>query len=676
MFFKKKKPISDEVVPGAAPGASAKESLFAPGLNPLPTQANFGSSVQAASSIQFAREDVSASIASTPVPAWESQAASELPSDSQTTDVWQAWESGEITVFEQNDVVNNPEVEFAVEPGNAPAQAEPDSDFQEVFPEGVYLASEETDLSAAPPADASDWAAFLKDFSASSLSVDTPSSESLNTASPEAFSPESAWTKPPSSESVELPEFVASESAPPEFELPESALPDAIWSELTLPELPPSEPLSSPSSPSLPEEEASLRWFDEDAIVSRMTTDESLGAASGEDLSHFTENGGTFLDAVNEQLYPDDPFHSAENPDEPPGKTAFEEAARYLFPETMQSPVDWSEMLAVPSVPPSPVGQSHLGVHWPNEVFNTASLELGSSFQTGGSGLMELSADELEPSPELEPLTFDWMEEAPPVASFADIPESQSVEASVPDLEDFPDTRADFVSDFRSALHVAPLSDEASFFEETENPSQPDEPPAPPAEATLPSDEPEMPQDEAEVIPQDEPVWDFSLEEAAFEDAISTAPDVSESVPGPPIENEEFSPPSEEISLPECSPVAASVVAPQPSPAPLSDVLVAPVAKLGRLDIVSVCPLDVDTRLMVVHNGEVYALMAQSGLEDQPRITVLKIFDRNPLAYQSTFAAVPDTRAEREGLYMVQVGVLHGILSLFKDQITWHRDLG
>jgi hypothetical protein len=779
MFFKKKKPAQDTALPTPSVGGS----LFAPGLNPLPTRPDLGPSAATAPPPAPVREEAKLSPPAAPAASPEA------------VDAWQAWETGEgfapatgplpesgapeIAGPESALWEANPGISGESEAGRngiqSPASTRDKAevaDSREILPDGVYLAPEEPSPTAAS-ADTADWAAFLADFSAPSSedASSGPSGSALSEASPASSPPsETAWPEF-SSTGAALPEsgFERSEPVHPEpapsfresgpteaemseFALLESVLPDSAWSELALPELPPSEPLSVPPGSLLSESPAepddSLGWFiDEEAAAAigrefQETSEATTPEAA--DLSHFTENGGTFLDAVNERLYPDDPFHSEAAPDEPPAETAFEEAARYLFPETMQSPLDWSEVLAVP---PSPAGQSHLGVHWPDEVFNADSLELGPSYQTGPDGLTELSADDFRAEAEPEQtVSFGWAEELSEARfqEFSqDAGEAEAAVASISNAEESPDgfaadgfsdddfqsggfppespapsgsadadreaaAYAEFVADFRAALHVDPALDEAAFLEGNTPPDEtvPDagvqlspEMPFPPDSTLMtqvgevfPSDAPlaQPPDRPAETsgpptaaTPWDEPVWEFSMEESTFGEAVPAMPDEPESVAGPPPAEETGLSPGMEPSpaLPEIAPVVAAagiaVARPEPpSKPPVPVAPAAPVAKLGRLDILSVCPLDVDTRLMVVHNGEVHALMAQSGLEEQPRITVLKIFDRNPLAYQSTFAAVPDTRSEYEGLYMVQVGVLHGVLSLSKNRIAWHRDLG
>jgi hypothetical protein len=96
---------------------------------------------------------------------------------------------------------------------------------------------------------------------------------------------------------------------------------------------------------------------------------------------------------------------------------------------------------------------------------------------------------------------------------------------------------------------------------------------------------------------------------------------------------------------------------------------------LGNLEVLSVCPLAADRRLLVVHSNGVFALMGQVGLE-QPQISVLKVFENNPLAYQNTFTAVAEAQAAAQGMFVTQVGTWHAIVSTFQDKITLHTELG
>lgn len=96
---------------------------------------------------------------------------------------------------------------------------------------------------------------------------------------------------------------------------------------------------------------------------------------------------------------------------------------------------------------------------------------------------------------------------------------------------------------------------------------------------------------------------------------------------------------------------------------------------LSDIQILSVCPLFGDRRLLVVSSNGIYALMGQVGLQ-QPQVAVLKLFDHNPLAYQNTFTAVAEAHADSQGMFLTQAGTWRGIISTFQDKITLHTDLG
>ena len=117
---------------------------------------------------------------------------------------------------------------------------------------------------------------------------------------------------------------------------------------------------------------------------------------------------------------------------------------------------------------------------------------------------------------------------------------------------------------------------------------------------------------------------------------------------------------------------------PQPESRPLPQKPPQPQASelmLGNLEILSICPLDAERRLLIIHNSGVFALMGQSGVE-QPEISVLKVFENNPIAYQNTFTAVAEGQAGNQGMYVVQVGTWRAILSTFQTKITLHTELG
>jgi uncharacterized cupin superfamily protein len=96
---------------------------------------------------------------------------------------------------------------------------------------------------------------------------------------------------------------------------------------------------------------------------------------------------------------------------------------------------------------------------------------------------------------------------------------------------------------------------------------------------------------------------------------------------------------------------------------------------MEHLEILGTCPLTQDKRLLLVQSGQQFALMGQAGFEN-PSVYVLKIFDGNPVAYQQTFAAAQEGQAGEQGMFVVQVGTWHAIVSTFRDQIVLHTELG
>jgi len=96
---------------------------------------------------------------------------------------------------------------------------------------------------------------------------------------------------------------------------------------------------------------------------------------------------------------------------------------------------------------------------------------------------------------------------------------------------------------------------------------------------------------------------------------------------------------------------------------------------LGNLEVVGICQLSMERRLLVVHHDGVYALMGQNG-QEKADVNVLKVFEHNPLAYQHTFTAVEEANAAGQGMYVTQVGTWHAIISTFQDKITLHTELG
>jgi hypothetical protein len=141
--------------------------------------------------------------------------------------------------------------------------------------------------------------------------------------------------------------------------------------------------------------------------------------------------------------------------------------------------------------------------------------------------------------------------------------------------------------------------------------------------------------------------------------------------PGPVPQTQPFSAPLEEQWYTAAEPVTA--VAPVPTERQQPD----PATRLtlGKLEVVSMCQLSPDKRLLVVKNEGCFALMGQCGPEKE-NINVLKMFAHNPLAYQHTFTAVEEGQSAGQGMYVIQLGTWHAIISTFQDKITLHTELG
>lgn len=120
---------------------------------------------------------------------------------------------------------------------------------------------------------------------------------------------------------------------------------------------------------------------------------------------------------------------------------------------------------------------------------------------------------------------------------------------------------------------------------------------------------------------------------------------------------------------------AATLAAEPPSTVQPGTVTPPSAFTLGNLEVLGVCPLSEDRRLLVVQSNGMYALMGQVGVE-HPQISVLKVFANNPLVYQNTFTAVAEAQAAAQGMFVAQVGTWHAIVSTFQDKITLHTELG
>jgi len=115
---------------------------------------------------------------------------------------------------------------------------------------------------------------------------------------------------------------------------------------------------------------------------------------------------------------------------------------------------------------------------------------------------------------------------------------------------------------------------------------------------------------------------------------------------------------------------------PDMQPPPEADVAASVASfELGNLEIVSVCPLEGDKRLLLVQSNGVFALMGQVGAQN-PDVSVIKIFENNPIAYQKTFTAIQEGQTGNQGMYLAQVGTWHGVISTFQQGILLHTELG
>ncbi len=137
------------------------------------------------------------------------------------------------------------------------------------------------------------------------------------------------------------------------------------------------------------------------------------------------------------------------------------------------------------------------------------------------------------------------------------------------------------------------------------------------------------------------------------------------------------------VELPAAPPQASAeaVIAPTPLVAvapPIVEPIFArpePVLPTEKLDILGVCSIDANKRLLLINNDDVIALLGQVGT-DNNHLRVLKIFDTNPIAFQNTFTAVREARPDRQGLFMVQVGLWRGIVSSYGDSLSLYSELG
>lgn len=454
-------------------------------------------------------------------------------------------------------------------------------------------------------------------------------------------------------------------------------------------------------------------------------------ASPGQQVPADPMSSGQFLDSVSSQLYPDDPF-SLDSTTLSEGEQAFEDAAQFLFPETMRAPLEWSD-----STDRLPHAEAMPGSSLPQE----PSMELGPSYQ-----LESPSFNEISPDYGIAPQPVGYTPEAPSAPVEPSVPPpsiTESIADLSPNLNDtaatdsqpfFPDadytpstiwfSDDDLDADTSSSTAnsagtydsiLGPLSVEESqsrgpvnhdgadqdslsaYFEEQDfyTPSyalddkgeivtEHEEYIIPQAEGessfeTLWSPSPTQPAaqaeeasfsswslDEDETDSADVPV--YSLEELA---ATVQPPATELTPPGGDLEEAWNISPGADI--PPTSPVESP-----PTTAPQQPVAASPPAttfSMENLEIIGVCPLEAEKRLLLVKSNETYALMGQAGVQN-PNVSVLKIFEHNPTAYQNTFTAVAEGQSGNQGMYVVQVGTWHAILSTFQQNILLHTELG
>jgi hypothetical protein len=454
-----------------------------------------------------------------------------------------------------------------------------------------------------------------------------------------------------------------------------------------------------------------------------------------ENTSSTVEEVPHFLDTVHTQYYPADSLsgQSALSSQEQPittsepqkstwseGISEFDSAAHYLFPETADintTAQSWYEQSELTLSNDSTPG----AIYWPDEVLSQEALDLGTSFQNEEQGFKELTdespnfaIDQISTLPEtdfpIQPL-FQPQINLSPVLSPEEPSDSNLLAAEMPDT----------ASTWPSATSWEQLTS-AAITEDTELQSATWLfPTAPEAEPALSPNIYDL--ENSSLTP--EPVWPgtASWKNDPTEPSLTPLADAASSwydeldnnMPTNP--QDPFTKPLTEAgdsnwknpksAFNESNPWDSSVMAPDfnfnlnPMENSLAPNRVAPYndfgvdtsrqiptliervphteveeAKTNRLDILGLCSLPGQKRLLLVNNDDVYALMGQEGLEDDAQVSVLQIFDRNPLAYQTTFTAVPDTRPNREGSMIVQIGSFRGQVSVIQGKIVWQGEAG
>ncbi|HEY9687186.1 MAG TPA: hypothetical protein V6C52_09445 [Coleofasciculaceae cyanobacterium] len=475
--------------------------------------------------------------------------------------------------------------------------------------------------------------------------------------------------------------------------------------------------------------------------------------APGQQVPTDPLSSGHFLDAVNGQLYPDDPLH-LDPVSLNAGEQAFEEAAQFLFPETLNAPLEWGDNTTREPYVSDPL----LEIPSPQTPF---SMDLGPSHQLEPGSFNDLSSVYLEPP---EPVTFEIAQPAP-------IPQSAPESTILPDSLTPPDLAAEpelAPPAFQPVISDPDLTPDELWFPEGMEADEEasDSEPAltnsgqPFATydsilGTLPTDDavalqPAGPEEEdmdslaayfeeqdfyapsftlneqGEIIPDHgqyvlpetsstEASPETSFDSLWSQGAMLSAPNGAESQSSPePVsswnleetarEATRFSPADEEEDIPVYSldePATPSLQAmPAEMPMPSDNIILMPSLEdawhtppsaeaetepatqantgefsMENLEIIGVCPLEDNKRLLLVQSNNTFALMGQVGLEN-PQVSVLKLFEQNPIAYQTTFTAAQEGQAGSQGMYVVQVGTWHAVLSTFQQNILLHTELG
>jgi hypothetical protein len=475
-------------------------------------------------------------------------------------------------------------------------------------------------------------------------------------------------------------------------------------------------------------------------------------SAPGQQVPTDPLSSGHFLDAVNGQLYPDDPLH-LDPASLSAGEQAFEDAAQFLFPETLGAPLEWGDTTTArepDSTDPLleiPFSQA------------PSAMDLGPSHQLEPGSFNDLSSVYLEPP---EPVTFEIAQPAPSPQSPPEsailpnnltppdlvtepelAPPPSKPAVSDPDLMPdqlwFPEGMADEnASDtettlngqqfgaYDSILGPLPTDDTVAL-----QPSSPTEENTDSLAAYFEEQDFYAPSftlnEQGEIIPDHgqyvlpETSTTEASPEASFDSpwsqgAMQSAPIAEEETPSSPEpvnswhlgettrEEGPFSPVSEEEEIPVYSldgpamPAYHTIPTGMPRPSDhasrmpsledawnthaFAEEEAEPTTQtnagefsMENLEIIGVCPLEDNKRLLLVQSNNIFALMGQVGIEN-PQVSVLKLFEQNPIAYQTTFTAAQEGQAGNQGMYVVQVGTWHAVLSTFQQNILLHTELG